>query len=227
MTRSSICFPVVLLALALAAPVRAQISGKQIKERYERNTTGSSIEDYVRNLNSDDPAKRLQGVKSLTTSKDAKAIEYLLQAVGDEDVRVKAKAIDGLADLRATEATPVLIQQLFLRSTNPFVEQRILACLGKIGDPRATQPIVEFLQQDLDPETKGTAIYALGDIGSPEALAPLAEIEQTEQNPTLQRLAREASAKVKYHQAVLKTEAKEPSNTFLRANEPPQQAGAQ
>lgn len=210
-----------LLGLAIAMPVRAQISGKQIKERYERNTTGSNLEDYVRNLKSDDPAKRLQGVKSLTASKDAKAIEYLVQAVGDQDERVKAKAIDGLADLRATEATPVLIQQLFLRGTEPFVEQRILACLGKIGDPRATKPILEFLRQNLDPVTKGTAIYALGDIGSPEAIAPLAEIERTEQNPTLQRIAREASAKVKYHQAILKTEAKEPSDTFLRANEPP------
>jgi HEAT repeat protein len=226
MKRPSICLPVALLALYVV-PAQAQISGKQIKERYERNTTGGNIEDYVRNLNSDDPAKRLQGVKSLTTSKDAKAIEYLLQAVGDEDVRVKAKAIDGLADLRATEATPVLIQQLFLRSTEPYVEQRILACLGKIGDPRATKPILEFLQQDLDPETKGTAIYALGDIGSPEAIAPLAEIERTEPNATLQRLAREASAKVKYHQATLKTEAKQPLDTFLRANEPPEQAAPQ
>jgi HEAT repeat protein len=223
MKHPSIYGPVVLLVLAVAVPARAQISGKQIKERYERNTTGSSIDDYVRNLNSDDPAKRLQGVKSLTTSKDAKAIEYLLQAVGDDDVRVKAKAIDGLADLRATEATPVLIQQLFLRSTEPFVEQRILACLGKIGDPRATQPILEFLQQDLDPETKGTAIYALGDIGSPEAIAPLAAIEQTEENPTLQRIARQAAAKVRYQQAVMKTEAKQPLDTFLRPSEQEQQ----
>jgi hypothetical protein len=227
MKRPSLYSLVVVLVLAAAVPVRAQISGQQIKERYERNTTGGSIDDYVRNLNSDDPAKRLQGVKSLTTSKDAKAIEYLLQAVGDQDVRVKAKAIDGLADLRATEATPVLIQQLFLRSTEPYVEQRILACLGKIGDQRATKPILEFLQQDLDPATKGTAIYALGDIGSPEAIAPLAEIERTEENATLQRLAREATAKVKYHQAVLKAEAKEPLDTFLRANEPPQQGAPQ
>jgi HEAT repeat protein len=226
MRQHSIYLPAALFVLALAVPARAQISGNQIKERYERNTTGSSIDDYVRNLNSDDPAKRLQGVKSLTTSKDPKAIEYLLQAVGDDDVRVKAKAIDGLADLRATEATPVLIQQLFLRSTEPFVEQRILASLGKIGDPRATQPILEFLQQDLNQETRGTAIYALGDIGSPEAIAPLAELEKTEQNATLQRLAREASAKVKYHQAVLKTEAKEPLDTFLRPSEQEQQQQA-
>jgi HEAT repeat protein len=115
---------------------------------------------------------------------------------------------------------------LFLRSTEPYVEQRILASLGKIGDPRATQPILEFLQQDLNQETRGTAIYALGDIGSPEAIAPLAELEKTEQNATLQRLAREASAKVKYHQAVLKTEAKEPLDTFLRPSEQEQQQQA-
>ena len=203
-------------ALLAAAPAAAQISSNQIRQRYERNTRGTSIDDFVRKLNSDDPAARLEGVKSLADSKDTKAIEYLLQALGDADMRVKAKAIDALGNLRATEATPVLIQHLFLRSTEPYVKQRILASLGKIGDGRAAKPIMEFLQRDLDPAMRGTAIFALGDIGSPEALETLAEIERTEEDAALQRLAREATSKVNYHQTMLQTEAKEPSKTFLK-----------
>lgn len=209
------------LPMVLAVSALGQISANQVKQRYERQTKGGNIDEFAQKLDSDDPEKRLQAVKSLGEANDDKAVEYLIQALGDPDLRVKAKSIDALGDMRANDATPVLIQQLFLRDAPPIVKQRILASLGKIGDPRATTPIAEFLKRDLDADTSGTAIYALGEIGSPESLEVLGGIAETEDNPTLQRLAREAAAKVRYHQTVLQTEAKEPLDTFLRPNEPP------
>jgi len=209
------------LLVVTAPAARAQISAKQIQERYEKNTKGSNIDDYVRKMNSKDIDDRLQGISSLGESHDQKAVEYLLQALGDEDMRIKAKAIDALGDMRATEATPVLIQQLFLRGSAPSYKRRILAALGKIGDPRSAQSIVEFLHRDLDDDTRGTAIYALGDIGSPDAVEKLDQIAATSTNPTVQRLAREATMKVKYHQAMLQTEAKQPLDTFLKPDQPP------
>lgn len=211
------------MILSLASPAVAQISANQIKERYERNTKGSSIEDFVRKMNSKDISERLTAIDSLTDSKDGRAIEYLLQALGDDDMRIKAKAIDALGKLRVTEATPVLIQQLFLRDTEDSVKKRILAALGQIGDERAAKPIAEFLQRDLDDSAAGTAIYALGEIGSPTSIDTLQNIGQTSTSPTLTRLARQAEAKVHYHQAMLKTEAKQPLNTFLKDDQPPQQ----
>ena len=77
---------------------------------------------------------------------------------GDEAI----KAIDELGNRMAKEATPMLVQQLFLRETEAFVQQRVLAALGKIADPRSTKPICEFLERDLDPSTRGTAVFALG-----------------------------------------------------------------
>jgi HEAT repeat protein len=211
-----------IAASLVAVPARAQISSDQIRQRYDRDTKGTNVEDFVRKMNNDDPEKRLEGVKSLAQSKDPKAIEFLVEALGDSDMRVKAKAIDALGNLRANEATPVLIQHLFLRDTEPYVKNRILASLGKIGDPRATKPIVEFMQRDLDTDTRGTAIFALGEIGSPAALDALAKISKDDPNPTLQRLASEATTKINYHQAMLKTEAKKPADTFLKVNEPQQ-----
>jgi HEAT repeat protein len=211
-------------ALLVAVSAGAQISANQVRDRYERNTKGSSIDDYVRRLNGTDPAERLEAVRSLGESKDSKAIEYLIQALGDSDMRIKAKAIDALGDMRATDATPVLIQQLFLRDSDVSVKRRILASLGKIGDVRSAKPIMEFLQRDLDADTRGTAIYALGDIGASESLEMLVEIEESDTNPTMRRLARQAVSKVNHHQAMLKTEAKQPLDTFLRPDEPrPQQ----
>lgn len=211
----------VATAVLLAGPARGQISTNQMRDRYERNTKGKDIDDYVRKLNSEEPEKRLESVKSLGDSKDPKAVEYLVQALGDPDMRVKAKAIDTLGDLRATDATPVLIQHLFLRETDEDVKQRILASLGKIGDPQATPSIVEFLRRDLDPDVQGTAIFALGEIGASDALPALAGIQETSKNPTLQRLAREASTKINYHQSMMQTEAKEPEQTFLKRDQEP------
>src|SRR6266404_3736268 len=208
---------VVMLAslVLLASGVQAQIIGDESRQRFQKQTKGVSIDDFVKKLASDEPETRLQAVRSLGESKDAKATDYLLQAVGDPDIRVKAKAIDMLGHMRATEATPVLIQYLFLRTTDPQMKTLILAALGKIGDARAARPIVEFLQRDLDNSTRGTAIFALGEIGSSEAEEALKQVLQNEQDGTLRRLANESLAKVHQRQASQSAEAKEPSTTFL------------
>ena len=212
-------------AAVVARPAAAQISGQQLRQRYEKNTKGANISDYTRRLQSEDADTRLEAVKSLGASKDKQAIEQLIRALGDTDVRVQAKAIDMLGEMRANEATPVLIQYLFLRTTEPQMKQRILASLGKIGDPRAAQPIVEFLHRDLDPATRGTAIYALGDIGSSDAVQPLSEISVGDRDATARRLASEALNKVQAQQASQKKEAKGPSEAFLAPKEPPGQGG--
>jgi len=225
MRRSSPILAAAVSALALlgAPAARGQVSADQLRQRYDRQTKGSSIDDFARKMDSEDAAERLKGVKSMSESSDPKAVEYLVQALGDPDMRVKAKAIDACGNLRATDATPVLIQQLFLRATDPEVKQRILAALGKIGDPRAAKPIEEFLGRDLDHATRGTAIYALGDIGDPSSLEFLQNLERTEPHPTIKRICREAEAKIVYQQSVRQTEAKQPLNTFLQPDQPPAQ----
>jgi HEAT repeat protein len=202
---------------------RGQISSQQIRQRYDKNTKGTSIDDFVKKLESDDAEKRLEAVKSLGATKDNKAVEYLIGALGDSDMRVRAKALDMLGEMRATDATPVLIQQLFLRTTETPMKQRILAALGKIADPRATRPIMEFLRRDLDPATRGTAIFALGDIGSADAVDALSQIAQADDDQTVRRLAGEALTKVQAHQAVIKKEVKGPAETFLEPKGPPPQ----
>jgi HEAT repeat protein len=226
MTPSTRRFAAALLAIAAAAaaPAAAQISADSVRQRYDKQTKGSSVDEWARDVNSDDPLERLKGVKALSTSTDPAAVPYLVQCLGDPDMRVKAKAIDACGSVRAADATPVLIQQLFLRGTDAEVKQRILAALGKIGDQRAAKPIMEFLGRDLDHATRGTAIFALGDVGDPESIEFLENLERTEPHPTLKRLANEARAKVRYQQTVRNTEAQQPLNTFLRPDPaaPPQ-----
>jgi HEAT repeat protein len=180
-----------LIVTSLASPLAAQINSNDVRNRYQKQASSSAnIDEQVRKLRSDDPMERLEGVKKLQETNDSKAFEFLIQAIGDKDVRVRVKAIEALADMKATVATPVLVQHLFLVSTETPMKQRILAALGKIGDPTAARPISELLQRDLDPATRGTAIYALGDIASTESVSTLERIAAKEdENPTLKRLA--------------------------------------
>lgn len=210
-----------LLVMPLAAA--AQVSSQGIRSRYDKATKGATIDDYVKKLSSEDASTRLEAVKSLGASRDTKAVEHLIGALGDSDMRVQAKSVDLLGELRATDATQVLIQHLFMRTTEPLMKQRILAALGKIGDVRAARPIMEFLQRDLDAATRGTAIYALGDIGAPESVDTLQTISVKDGDPTLRRLANEAMQKVQHQQDAMRREAKGPSQTFLPQAPPPQE----
>ena len=112
-------------------------------------------------------------------------------------MRIRVKAIDTLGQIRAKEATPLLVQQLFMRDIDLGTKRRILACLGKIGDPRATEPIVDFLARDIDPAVRGNAIFALGDIGDRAALPPLENLARDGHDEVLRRVAEEAIRKIR------------------------------
>jgi HEAT repeat protein len=185
-----------LLAVAFAVPAGAQVNPFRVQQRYKEASQGKSIDDFTKRLRSDDPAERLGAVKSLGESGQTDAIEYLIQATGDPDQSVMIKAIDYLGKLRATAATQILVQKLFMRDVTLPVQQRILVSLGRMGDVRAAAPIGEYMSRDIDPETRGTAIFALGEIGDQASIPKLQTIQTEATDPHLQRLAGEAVAKI-------------------------------
>jgi HEAT repeat protein len=190
-------FVAALLVIAIASPAVAQVNPFRVQQRYKEASSGKSIDDFTKRLNDPDPATRLDAVKSLGESGKPEAIEYLIQATGDSDESVMAKAIDYLGKLRATAATQILVQKLFMRDVPLPVQQRILVSLGRMGDVRAAAPIGEYLSRDTNPETKGTAVFALGEIGDQSSIPKLQAIQtDATADPHMQRLAGEAVAKI-------------------------------
>lgn len=203
----------IVFAIVLPRDGLAQFTNRHLQQRSKAQS--GSLDEAIRKLSDPDADKRLEGVRQLAASRDRKAVEYLIQSLGDSDLRIRVKAVGALGEMRAADATPVLVQHLFLRTSEPQMKQRILAALGKIGDPRAARPIMEFLQLDLDEAMRGTAIYALGEIGAGEAVGLLEHIANADADATVRRLAREAIAKVQYYQTAKQREAKGPTETFL------------
>ena len=91
------CSPSSALAMLLARGTAARRRSRPTRcgSATTRQTKGAGVEEWARKMNSDDPLERLEGVsRSLSESTDPAAVPYLVQALGDGDMRVKAKAID-------------------------------------------------------------------------------------------------------------------------------------
>jgi HEAT repeat protein len=170
--------------------------GDPTMTRYEQGRSGANPDQWGRRLESDNAKERLEAVELLGRSSDSKAINYLLKAIDDGDPRVQAKAIDFLGSRRAMEASPMLVQKLFLAGASDGLRQRALTALGKIGDTSASRPILDYLGREKNAEVRGTAIYALGELGDMSIRDDLNKLESTETDPRLKRLMREASMKI-------------------------------
>jgi HEAT repeats len=185
--------------------------------RLNRTKRGRNLNEWIRWLGDDNPARRLEAVKSLGDSNDPAAIDYLVEAVGDADPRVEAKAVDYLGKLHAADSTQFLIQKLFTVGTRDELRHRIVMTLGKIGDPRASLPILHYVEGEEDEDIRGAGIYAIGEIGDVSIRDALKRFSEVEDDPLLKRLAHEALTKIATRQPPPKPKDASPFPTALEA----------
>jgi HEAT repeat protein len=189
--------------LACAAPAAAQFGATpadgrgRLRDRYEKPRQQQKLDDAIRKFGDEDVQTRLEGVEALgLAADDPKAVEYLLRGAADPELCVRVKSIDMIGDGKVKDAVPLLVQQLTMRDTTLVTKQRILAALGKIGDPRATKPILDFLVRDVDPAIRGSAVYALGDLGDRTALPALQKLAKETTDDNLRGLAQSAIRRI-------------------------------
>ena len=195
-----------LSILVLACAAHAQLSSdapgiKSDREmRSDRERGGWTPEEAARRLDDPDPTVRLEAVKALAETNSSKSQEYLMRAVGDSDPRVAATAVDALGRMGAKDASTFLAQRLFLAGTNPGLRQRILVALGRIHDPAAARPILDFMQSETDPKVRGIAIRVIGEIGDDSTLVELRTFGEQEKDAQVKALVQEAEAKIEARQ---------------------------
>ena len=158
----------------------------------------AKLDEALRKFQAPDQPTRLEGVHMLGMVEDqTKAIAYLLEGVNDSDMAIRLASIDTLGQSRAKDSVGPLIQQLFMRGTDDIAMQHIVVALGRIGDPRATKPLVDFLARDTNPKLRGTAIFALGEIRDEDALEPLGRLAEQTDDTSLRNVAQAAMRKIR------------------------------
>jgi HEAT repeat protein len=144
-----------------------------------------------------DPRVRVEGLEKLRyVNNQTDSTEILDRGMNDLDVRVRIKAVDVLGARGVNGVVPLMSQRLFLRQTPAIEKLHLVAALGRIGDARGTLPILEYLDEATDQDSRGTAVFALGEIGDPEANDKLIQIVQNDKSAMVRRLAQEALEKI-------------------------------
>jgi len=166
------------------------------QDRARKIREGGSIEEMAARLSDPDPSERLAAIKSLVGSGDPEVKEYLVASLDDVDPRVQVAAIDGLVQLRASETSPVLAQQLFLKGVSNGVRKRVLLALAKIGDPVEARSILDFARETPDADLRATALYTLGEIGDASIRTDLEDFANRQTDANSKRVAAEALAKI-------------------------------
>jgi HEAT repeat protein len=230
---------VVIAAMALASPAFAQmgmgrgIGGSQSPlslqslessgNRKQGQKDEDVIKDAKREIADADPRVRVQGLEKLRYVQSTDANELLFRGLVDSDVRVRIKAIDVLGARGVNDAVPAMSQELFLRETPAVEKLHLVAALGRIGDQRGTMPVVEYLNETQDTDSRGTAVFALGEMADPRANDTLIQIVDNDPNAMVRKLAQEALEKIdgelpSNHQAQLEAardKAAEPTDEKL------------
>jgi len=162
----------------------------------DRTTTQHDLKAAEAGLGDADPRVRVEALRKLRNVHEPQADFLLIRAISDPDTRVRVKAIDILGSRGNTEAVTPMCQLLFLRSTEPVVKMHVAAALGRIGDPRATKPLIQYLYEATDERSRGTAVFALGEIGDHSASDVLTTAASEDPSPTVRRLAQQAIQKI-------------------------------
>jgi HEAT repeat protein len=201
--RTALVASLVAAFLAEPSPARAQLglnpyhAGPQdSRSPYAKALDGNNVDQWGHRLDSKNVKDRLLAVEDLGQSDNPRAVTYLLKAMGDADLRVQSRAIDYLGSHRASDATPLLVQKLFLKDIPKALRQHVLTALGRIGDPSASRPIVDYLSREGNKDVRGTGIYALGEIGDITVEDDLRRIGNQESDARLKTLVDEALTKI-------------------------------
>lgn len=191
------------LVLVSAGPASAQSAGNSAAERshpavqrYNRTAKGANVEEWKRRLTDPDLRTRLDAVDSLGSKGGDEAIRPLIEATSDADYRVRIRAIDFLGTLRAYEASPVLMQMLFLSDIGRDEKLRALTALGRIGDPTTTDRLIGYARTINDKDLACRAVYALGEIASPASKEKIAALHGTQPGSDMDRLVDDALVKI-------------------------------
>jgi HEAT repeat protein len=128
------------------------------------------VEELAHTLHdSTDPKVRQYAAYLLGSTQNPRAIQPLIEALGDFDKSVRAQAMSALVTIGRAAVEP-----LTSAMNEPQWETRYRAveALGKIADERAVQPLIQALKDNRD-HVRYMAAKGLREIGDSDAVDPM------------------------------------------------------
>jgi HEAT repeat protein len=113
--------------------------------------------------------------KALGNLGDSRAVEPLIEALGDRHVLVRRSAAQALGSLRDPRAVDALVKTL---EKDSFLVQRAAAeALGEIGDPKAIDSLIDALGSDDSYIQYGAsnALTRMGEVAVPKLVKKLSD----------------------------------------------------
>lgn len=112
---------------------------------------------------------------------DVRAVEPLIDALHDNNWRVRGAAVCALAKIGIPAIEPLIRSS---RDTDWGFRASVVRTLGEIGDSKAIDTLISALD-DEDSMVRGSAAIALAKIGDCQAIKPLISALELEVNPKL------------------------------------------
>ncbi|MEO1377936.1 MAG: HEAT repeat domain-containing protein, partial [Cyanobacteria bacterium J06635_10] len=151
---------VVRLALDVDLMLGARLAG-EVKPEFQQQAI-----DYI--LNKKLPL--LLEIELLSISRSDYVIYTLVNALDNEDNKVRSGAINALGNIGSKMALDALINALIFYKSD--VRRGAANVLGKIGNDRAVDKLIKALS-DSESSVRRDSAYALGEIGNTKAVQPL------------------------------------------------------
>lgn len=152
---------------------------------------------------------------------DPKTIKHILSELRDVSKEKRRTAVMKLGMVGGDQAVRALIRTIQNDHEDLIVRGRAALMLGKLGDTRAIDPLI----QALDAPGFQTPVYAaqaLGELGDPRAIEPLLDLANGGRDKT-REAAVEALKRLGYFQPPTQVEVQSESQTEPRAEAEPEQ----
>jgi len=136
--------------------------------------------EYLGHLANEHPEDgyRAAACEALGETKNARAVELLVEPLGDKVPYVRDRAARALGSLRSEKHIPELLRVL-KSDTDSGVRASAAFTLGNIGSKRATKGLVEALESDKEGQVPEAVLFALMHVMDASALPALrAELKQ-------------------------------------------------
>ncbi len=128
------------------------------------------IEAAAGYLNDPDVAKRRKAARSFCYAKDNSVLEFIIEALVDEDSVVKLNALEAIGNIAGEkDIIPVV---LLLKNSDSDVRAKAIEAIARVGREKAAKHITPLLCDPVSSVRKKAA-EILGNLGSKESVEPL------------------------------------------------------